>query len=103
MEWWGPDSSGRIEGEEWEAVNIYSSFEFFYKEERRNVTVAGRESGVRKFPFFLKGGRVRACLYVYGNVPLARQENVGAGEREGRIGGVMSLNKFVSFFPFISF
>lgn len=67
-------------------MNIYGSFEFFCKDEQRNVTVTGRESGVRKFPFFVKGGRVRACLYIYGDVLVVRQENDGAGEREGRIG-----------------
>lgn len=59
--------------------------------------MAGGESGVEKVTFLFKGRRVRkACLYIDGNDPVVRDEN-DAGEKEGRIGGAMSLNKFMFF------
>ena len=69
-------------------MNIDSSFEeLCYKEERRNGTVAGGESGFEKVTFLFKGGRVRrTCLCIDGNDPVVREEN-DAREREGRIGG----------------
>lgn len=53
--------------------------------------MAGGESGVKKVTFLFKDRRVRkACLYIDGNDPIVRGEN-DAGEKEGRIGGAMSL------------
>ena len=61
--------------------------------------MAGGESGVEKVNFLFKGRRVRkACLYIDGNDPLVRDEN-DVGEKEGRIGGSMSLKKFMFFIP----
>lgn len=65
--------------------------------------MAGRESGVEKVTFLFKGRRVRkACLYIDGNDPVVRDEN-DAGEKEGRIGGAMNLNKFMFFIPLFHF